>query len=245
MIETYIREADKSDTLVLFIHGILGSPEHFNEFVPLVPDSVSVYNVLLDGHGRSMRDFSKTCMKKWKKQIDEIMQSLIGRYKNIIIAAHSMGTLFAIETALKYKQNVKQLFLLAVPLRIFVKPRAVVNSVKSVFNLISEDDYEAAAFKNSCSVEINGNPFNYIGWIPRYLELFRESASVRKAVKNIGVPCIAFFSEKDELVSKYSEKYMRDNSNIQTDFLSNSYHFMYDKKDMLILKRSFEALFEK
>lgn len=243
--EAYIRDVEKSDTAVLFIHGILGSPEHFNKFIPLVPDNVSVYNILLDGHGRTMKDFSGTSMRKWKSQVDDTMQSLISKYENIIIAAHSMGTLFAIESAVKYKNNVKQLFLLAAPLRIFVKPRAIINSLKSVFNLISEKDETAVAFKNSCSIEINANPINYIGWIPRYLELFSESAAVRKAVKGVDVPCSVFFSERDELVSKSSEKYMRGNDNIQVSFLKKSYHFMYDREDMLILRRSFKALFER
>ena len=38
----------------------------------LVPDNISVYNVLLDGHGKGVKEFSKTSMKKWKKQIDDI-----------------------------------------------------------------------------------------------------------------------------------------------------------------------------
>ena len=36
---------------VLFIHGILGTPRHFDDFIPLVPAGYNIFNVLLDGHG--------------------------------------------------------------------------------------------------------------------------------------------------------------------------------------------------
>lgn len=50
----------------VFIHGIVCSPNHFDDFIPLVPKSYSVYNILLDGHGNSVGDFGKTNMKKWE-----------------------------------------------------------------------------------------------------------------------------------------------------------------------------------
>ena len=35
---------------VLLIHGIAGSPAHFRDLVPVIPEPFSVYNILLDGH---------------------------------------------------------------------------------------------------------------------------------------------------------------------------------------------------
>ena len=62
----YIKICDNSTTAILFIHGIVGTPNHFKEFVSLIPSSFSVYNLLLDGHGRGVKDFSKTSMQKWE-----------------------------------------------------------------------------------------------------------------------------------------------------------------------------------
>ena len=47
----FIRYLPGSDRAVLLIHGIAGTPAHFWQFLPLIPEDWSVYNVLLDGHG--------------------------------------------------------------------------------------------------------------------------------------------------------------------------------------------------
>ena len=62
----YKRIVPEAETAVLFIHGIAGTPNHFKDFLPLVPKEFSVYNLLLDGHGGKTEDFSKTSMKKWE-----------------------------------------------------------------------------------------------------------------------------------------------------------------------------------
>ena len=41
--EEYIRHTD-GDRVVLFIHGFLGSPEHFEKFIELVPKEYGIYN---------------------------------------------------------------------------------------------------------------------------------------------------------------------------------------------------------
>ena len=43
------------ETAVLFVHGILGTPDHFSPFLSLVPPEYSVINLLLEGHGGSVR----------------------------------------------------------------------------------------------------------------------------------------------------------------------------------------------
>ena len=72
----FIRINDNSNTAILFIHGIVGTPNHFNDFVSLVPESFSAFNLLLDGHGKGVKDFSKTSMKKWETQVDSVVEEL-------------------------------------------------------------------------------------------------------------------------------------------------------------------------
>ncbi len=108
----YVRICDNSNTAILFIHGIVGKPNHLNEFVSLVPESVSVYNLLLDGHGKEVKDFSKTSMKKWEAQVASVLKELSLTHEKIYIVAHSLGTLLAIEQAIQ-NQKVYKLFLFA------------------------------------------------------------------------------------------------------------------------------------
>ena len=59
MHKEYKRIVNGADSAVLFIHGILGTPNHFKEFIPLVPKEYSVHNLLLDGHGKGVKEFSR------------------------------------------------------------------------------------------------------------------------------------------------------------------------------------------
>ena len=47
----YKRIIPEARAAILFVHGIVGTPNHFAEFVSRVPEKISVYNILLDGHG--------------------------------------------------------------------------------------------------------------------------------------------------------------------------------------------------
>ncbi len=237
----YVRHRD-GDRVVLFIHGFLGSPEHFERFIGLVPEDYGIYNVLLRGHGGTVRDFSKASMKQWKEQIEDIISELRARYKEIVIVAHSMGTLFAYDLATRYPQVIKSLFMLGTPLKIAVKGTAFINSFKSLFGLISEDDETGKAYDKAHSVKLNLKMWEYIGWIPRYLELFAESKRGRTIIKNVGTPCYIFQSAKDELVSRKSERFIPEKENIYLTLLEKSAHFIYDREDIKLLTERFKEI---
>lgn len=234
----YVRINADSDTVILFVHGILGTPNHFNELISMIPDSISVYNILLDGHGKGVRDFSKTSMKKWELQITDTVEALSATYNEIYIVAHSMGTLLAIEQAFK-NRKVSKLFLLAVPLKLSLKFKMLTNSLKVYFDRIHPDDNEALAAKNCYGIEKDKNLFHYIGWIPRFLELFSKIRQTRKTINLIDTPCSVYQSKKDEMVSWRSEKYLKNNPNILVNALENSGHYYYDNNDWDFLLSEF------
>ncbi len=237
----YVRINDDADTAILFVHGILGTPNHFNEFVSLVPESISVYNLLLDGHGKGVKDFSRTSMKKWETQVAYVLEELSLTHEKIYIVAHSLGTLLAIEQAIKI-QKVCKLFLLAVPLSLSIKPKMPVNSLKVYFDKIRPDDYEALAAKKCYGIKKDKNPFHYIGWIPRFLELFSKIRQTRKTINSLNTLCSVYQSKKDEMVSWRSEKYLKNNPNILVDALENSGHYYYDKEDFNFLITEFKKM---
>ena len=239
--QEYIKKDSTNNTVILLIHGFLGKPEHFEKFIPAIPDEYAIYNIILDGHGKNLSDFSRSSMKKWKKQIESILAELTIHYKQILIVAHSMGTLFALDAAIKYKTHIKSIFLLAVPLRVQLSFSAIKNALKVVFNRY-EDDEIALAFKNSCGVSLTYNPIDYIRCIPRYLELFTESRRIRKSITDVNVPVFSFQSAKDELVSRKSEKYIKKNDKIILSVLEKSRHFLYNKEDMEYLLENFRNL---
>lgn len=235
----YVAIRDNATTAILFIHGIVGTPNHFAEFVSFVPESFSVYNLLLDGHGKGVRDFSNTSMEKWEAQVASVVEQLSLTHEKIYIVAHSLGTLLAIDQAIK-NETVCKLFLLAVPLRVRLKPKMASNSFKVYFNRIRPDDYEAVAARNCYGIARDKNPFLYIGWIPRFLELFTKIRQTRQNLDLLNTTCVVYQSGKDEMVSRHSAKYFGNKPNVSVNELKKSGHFYYEKEDFAFLISEFE-----
>ncbi len=239
----YIRLCNNSNVAVLFIHGIVGTPNHFNDFIPLIPESFSVYNLLLDGHGKGVKDFSKTSMKKWEAQVESVVQKLSLTHEKIYVVAHSLGTLLAIEQATKNKK-ICNLFLLAVPLCLSLKPKMLIHSLKVFFDKILPDDYEALAAKKCYGIEKDKNPFHYVGWIPRFLELFAKIRQTRKRISFLNTRCSVYQSKKDEMVSSKSIKHLKENPYIYVQELKNSGHYYYQKQDFCFLITEFNKMLQ-
>ena len=88
--QEYIKEVKSVSTFILFLNGILGSLNHFDDFIPLIPSDYLIYNILLDGHGKGVKDFSKTSKSKWISQIEKTLMSLSNKFENIYIVGHLM-----------------------------------------------------------------------------------------------------------------------------------------------------------
>lgn len=232
----YVRIVDGSDTAVLMIHGIVGTPAHFKELLPLIPEEWSVCNLLLDGHGKGVREFGATSMAKWKAQVSARLEELLADHQRVLIVAHSMGTLFALRAAIDDPERIAGLFLLNVPMRVHLPPRTILAALKNAFGLVRPGDKTAMAMKNDCSVRLNPYLWQYLSWIPRYVELLHEIGAVRKLLPQLSVPALAFHSRKDELVSNRAIKDLRGHPYIAVSVLPESGHFGYEEQDLQLLQ---------
>lgn len=240
----YIRIIPGSRCAVLMIHGITGTPAHFQGLLPVIPEDWSVYNILLDGHGKTARDFGASSMKKWKTQVHNQLEKLSEEYDRVLLVGHSMGTLLSVDAAIHRPERVAGLFLLAVPSR----PRVKAATVSAFWRInrgnIQPDDKLALAISADTSIPPDKNLTHYVRWIPRLIELLRECRRVRKKLLRLDAPCQAFQSQADELVSIRSCKDLRGNPNIQTTILYDSGHFAYEPNDLQILQQSFRAMLD-
>lgn len=226
-------------TALLLIHGIVGTPDHFAAFLPLIPDDYSVYNLLLDGHGKGVRDFSRSSMGKWRTQVSQAVKVLSENHEDILIVGHSMGCLLASELALS-TPKIKGLFLLAIPLRLHFRLSMVGISLKVYLNRVSSSDQKALAALRCYGIKPDRNPFHYLGWIPRFLELFRLMKTVRRILPQLQTPCRVYLSAKDELVSLRSKALLEVNKNFSVSVLPDSTHYYYAPKDMEFLLSEFK-----
>lgn len=234
----YRRVVPNADTAVLLIHGILGTPNHFAPFLPLIPVEYSVHNLLLKGHGGSVRAFSQASMATWEAQVKAALAELLSTHKKVYIVAHSLGTLLALEQAV-HTEGIGGMFLLAVPLRLFLRPVLVKTSMKVWLNRIRPEDAWGLAARDCCSITQERNPLLYLGWIPRFLELFRKIRQVRKALPGVQVPCRVYLSRKDEMVSVRSARLLACNERFLVQFLENSGHFYYPPQVLSHLQTEF------
>lgn len=243
MHQPYVRIAENRHTAVLFLHGIVGTPDHFRDFYPLIPEHISVYSILLDGHGGTVSDFAHSSMQKWKAQVDSVLETLLSHHDQIIIAAHSMGTLFALQASLQHPEKVRQLFLLAVPLRIRLTPAAAWTSLKVVLNRMGPNDLRAQAARAACSVRQTRKLWKYLPWIPRFVELWQKCRRTRHLLPQIRTPCTVFQSARDELVAPGSVLLLQE-ADIPVILLQKSGHFYYDPEDKRLFLDSFAQLME-
>lgn len=234
----YRRIVPGADTAVLFIHGIAGTPRHFAPFLPLVPEDCSVVNLLLPGHGGTVQDFSRASMAAWEAQVQLAVQELAAVHGRIFLAAHSMGTLFAIEQAIR-EPKVKGLFLLAVPLRLRLRRQLAINSAKVFFDRIDPADAVALAARDCYGIARDPNVLHYLGWIPRYLELFRKIRETGALLPQLNTPGTVFQSARDEMVSSKALRELEAAKSLSVTVLPDSTHYYYAPEDREKLEAQF------
>lgn len=221
--KAYIRESPKARHAVLMIHGICSTPRHFDWLIPEFDDSWSVYNILLDGHGGTVKDFASTSMKAWKAQVHAILDDLCSRYDRLLLVGYSMGTLLSIE-ALPHYPNITGLFLLNPPMRPWVRRTMVARSLRMIRGKLCMDNLHEAASAEDISITLTANPLHYLGWIPRFWELLVLCRHCRKHADSISIPCHAFLGRLDELVSLRSARYFQQ-PNTTLHILDDAGHF--------------------
>lgn len=236
-IEQSIRYIQGADIAILFIHGILGTPDHFKPFLSLVPPNWSIYNILLKGHGGSVKDFAVASMAEWKQQIHETLQTLLATHSKVIIVAHSMGTLFAIQEAID--NPIAALFLLNVPLKVRIRFQLLKTSWKVFRGNIKSNDVWSLAAQSAYGIDRDTHILRYIGWLPRYIELFSEIRKTRKIAYKLTTPCQVYLSLKDEMVSPKTGKLFEKNPCVTVKTLNSSGHYYYSSGDQQLLHDDF------
>ena len=240
--EEYIREVKDSTVAIVFVHGILSTPLFFESLIKTVPENYSIYNILLDGHGGGVKDFSETSMKIWKHQVKYLINYLNKKYKSIILVGHSMGTLFSIQNAVRCPEKIKALFLLCSPLKVLVHPRTAKYSIRILFEKTEGADKIETTARKWYSITPDKKLWKYIPWVPKFTSLLTEIRKTRKLTSKISMPTYVFHASHDSLVSKRAVNFFMNNENIHITQLENSYHQYFADEDYNVIINSFEKL---
>lgn len=238
-----IRMVPGAKCAVLFLHGIVGTPNHFVGGVPItewVPENWSIHNILLPGHGREVEDFASSNLRQWRCAARRAFCRLAKNHEKVYIVAHSMGTLFAMELAIDFPDKIAGLFLLGVPLRPHLAPSAVNSALRLALGKL-RPGYPEMGILQACGTAPTWKLWKYIPWLPRFMELFAQIARTEKKLHRLTVPAVAYQSRRDELVNGLSAKVLRKYP-VEVRILEVSSHFYYSPEDQKILREAFEDM---
>lgn len=237
----YVRFVDNADTAVLMVHGICSTPRHFDFLIPEVGKGISVYNMLLDGHGKGVADFRRTSMKKWKAQVKAALNTLCKTHSKVYIVGYSLGTLLTLEQAGDYPQ-IKGMLLLNSPLNIITKPIIFWRCTKFCFGKVNPANPAELATFNDIGIQLEPWLFKYLLWIPQFISLLSFSPKCRTFAENLNIPVYTLFGEKDELVSLKSAKHFASNKNAKIYKFKSSGHCYYEPEFIACAKECFKEM---
>ena len=210
MHQPFKRIVPGAESAVLFVHGINATPRFFDEYVAALPEHVSVHSLLLPGHGGSVRDFGAHSAQEWEMHVRQALDALRKNHQRVYIMAHSLGTLLALREAVRDSKSIAWWGKLA----------------KGLGGKAAQEE-----LRTCYGTEVDWRIWRYVGWIPRYAELFVLSREVRRSIHRLKVPTCVFMAGRDEQVSLRSEHCMRGNPAITLRRMAKSTHHIFATED--------------
>lgn len=238
MHSEYKRIVPGAKKAVLFVHGINATPRFFDAYAEALPEDISVHSLLLPGHGGTVRDFGDHSAQEWERHVRAALDALRDDHEDVYIVAHSLGTLLAIREAVRDDRKIAGMLLLCVPLRIWSRPTAWWGKLaKGLGGRAAQEE-----LRTCYGTEVDWRIWRYIGWIPRYLELFKLSREARQVVHRVTTPTLVFMAGKDEQVSLRGEKCMAGNPAITVARMENSTHHIFTPEDKAAVRGALLAM---
>jgi Esterase/lipase len=199
MHEPILKEHKNSEKIVIFIHGFMGTPDHFKYFADTVFDSgCSYYTILLPGHGDTSKTFSKKGINDWTPYVISEIKKFSEKYKKIYLVGHSMGGLLSLNSSLLFN-NVSCVFILSSPLKLSLfTPKSFYRKFKLLF--LPKNSEIKKTYAKSISLS-NINFFSFFTWKKPVLGLLKLMKITRSNLNKITIPVIMFYSKNDEITS--------------------------------------------
>ncbi len=225
-----------ADTAVLMVHGIVGSPHHFCPFVDDFPSDWTLCSLLLDGHGDTPAAFAAASMATWQHQVDDAFDALCRTHRRVVLVGHSMGCLLLSQTAHRRPPQVAALIFFAPPLHVHVTLTGIRHALRVVTERVPATDAALVASRDAYSIRPDKRLWIYLSYLPRYKELLSLARRVRRNGPPAGVPCTAFVSAKDELVSPRTAKALARFAGVRVVTLDTAMHHYYPDADLAHIK---------
>jgi carboxylesterase len=226
--------------MILFTHGFMGSPNQFKTLSDAaLKNGYSASSILLPGHGSGGREFAKSKKTEWENAVREQINSFSKRYKKLILAGHSMGSLLSLRASVDFPDIVKGVIAIATPMYIHMKLSMIKTGYDVAFGKNREDDERLLAAYELCSVE-RSSPLTYIIGIPRYIDLFRMIYETKTILGKIEAPVLIIHSLEDEIADVRGVGVLEKNlKTYEKLILAGSGHFYISPDDSALMTDAF------
>lgn len=193
-------EQKTADTLIIFVHGFLGSPNQFCDLSQAVFDKgYSSVSLLLPGHGKTGKEFAKCMLCDWENYLQQEISSYCTKYDRVFVVGHSMGGLLALNASLVKENKICGVFLISSPMKInYISLRSFSSRFKLIF--CSKNSAVKQSYKRSFG--ITKTPFYiYPLWLKQVGELKKLIKKTEANLFEIRTPVVIVNSKADEIVS--------------------------------------------
>ena len=227
-----------SKSIVVFIHGFMGSPRQFDRLADAVRNNgLNALILLLPGHGRTTKEFSSCTYRMWKDYVRSEIDKLSYEFDNIWLVGHSMGGLLALCAAVYPNPNVRGVFPIASPLELtFLSPEDIKVRLIQVFYKDGHHIKDEYLKKSS----VPRSPDIFFRSLAPMVEVKKLMLFTEKNLTKIRIPVMAVYSISDELISIKSIKILKSGLTAASPFkyivLTDSLHAYYTEEEKVIIE---------
>jgi carboxylesterase len=193
---------------VLFIHGFTSTPQVFIPYAKMfLNHGYSIHACRLAGHGTSPAHLASTNAADWYISAREAYRVLQEEVDDVIIVAHSLGTLFAVILSSLFP--IDSLILLSSPIKVRQKPLYRVNFLlRPISHLIK---YWPMKRSEKKIIEEYGF-LNYLKYpLVSVAGLFDVIEVAQKQLPKIECPVLVCLGDSDEHVELDTLSYLKEN----------------------------------
>ena len=232
--EAFTKEVPGARVCVLMVHGIFGSPHHFDMLLPHIPADWSLRSIQLDGHGNSLHNFIRTDRQKWETQLQAEIKSVCERYDRVLVVAHSMGCMLSANAIVQlgFESKIAGMLFLGAALYPKCDPSFVGAGLRLIYRAPEHDTPITAAARYCCGVSLHKRFWEYVACVPPLIGLFSMARYTRRRIENYDLPMYALQFWRDEVVMRRSIRPFFANPHADGEFLKHSMHFYYPPEDL-------------
>ncbi len=232
-----------SNSAIIYIHGIMGSPTEFRQLVENSDLSHTNYKaLLLPGHGVGGKDFIKSGPVDWQAHVNKEIDYHFHNNEKIILIGHSLGGLLALQAASDF--NIAGIVLINTAMRTRMSVQQILLSLKVLFSSQNSKDPIVSTYRNSFGVGLH-DWWTVPAWSLKLLDVLEVAKQTEKVLPLIKTRVKIFQSMKDETVNPISAEILKRglvNSSVQLTYLNNSMHAYFDQKDLQLITEGIEEL---